>query len=513
MEERLARFRLRLGLEELRKRRNGFRIREEYLRGEQKLPFAPEGVDEEYVDLQKQAMANYFQIAVNAPVQRLRADGIRTGRGDEIDRRIWEDSWQANRLDTRQTLIYRSMMLHSRGIVGVWPNQKEKARPIIRPESVDLVHVEPDPDDPFSSLWALKAFQRAQPLLDARGRVLPSGTDVVDVAVLYDAETFLRFEKRGGAQDYEVVGGGAHPMRRVPFALYDYRTDSQGRPWSVMDALIPQQDAINTIRFNTLLAMQFSAYRQRIVTGFDPRALDDQGRPLFEVDAATGQPILDPKTGAPIPILNSPGRAGVDRILAFPGGDTHVFDLPESNLGNYVEVLNAFLVQFFSTGQIPPQYLLGQMANLSGDALAGAESTLASLVKELQLSAGEGHESMLELAWHASGETDAFAPSTETQWTDAEARSFAQIVDAITKLIAGGFPKRDAWAMIPGATEQRLRLWMEHQQEEADASLISLAARPFVDVTPPSPAVGSTGNAPAPGQLPAAPADATQAGA
>jgi hypothetical protein len=67
--------------------------------------------------------------------------------------------------------------------------------------------------------------------------------------------------------------------------------------------------------------------------------------------------------------------------------------------------------------------------------------------------------------------------------------------------------------MIPGATEQRLRLWMEHQQEEADASLLSLAARPFVDVTPPPPAVGSTGNAPAPGQLPAAPADATQAGA
>jgi Phage portal protein, SPP1 Gp6-like len=484
MDERLARFRLQHGLDALKERRPAFELRERYLRGEQKLPFAPVGVDAEYVDLQKQALANYFAIAVNAPVQRLRADGIRTGMGDQTDRDLWANAWQANKMDTRQTLIYRSQMLHSRGIASVWPNADEPSRPIVRPESVDLVHVEMDPDDPFSPLWAVKAFTTSTvPDELLPGFVQPRRMEALEVAIVYDDKEFLRFEKRRGDGDWRVVKEGPHPMRRPPFALYDYRSDAQGKPWSTMDALIPQQDAINTIRFNTLLAMQFSAFRQRVVTGFDPRAVDEQGRFLYQKDA-NGEPVLDPKTGAPIPILNSPGKAGVDRILAFPGGDTHVFDLPESNLANYVEVLQSFLVQFFSTGQIPPQYLLSQMANLSGDALAGAESTLSSLVQELQLSAGEGHESTLELAWFAAGNEKPFAPSTETQWADAEARSFAQIVDAIGKLIAGGFPKRDAWAMIPGATLQKLELWLQHAQDEAQDSLLALATRTFVDVTP-----------------------------
>lgn len=493
MEEPLARYRLAAGLAELTGRRRAVQRREQYLQGIQKVPFAPRGVDAEYVDLQSQAMVNYFSIAVNAPVQRLRADGIATQLGDATDRELWANAWQANRLDTRQALIYRSMMLHSRGIASCWPNPDDAARPIVRPESFDLVHVEMDPDDPFTPLWAVKGFEVREPALDPAGVPLPrGGTQQRSVGIVYDKATWTRFEKGPRDGDWVVTKAGEHPMRRPPFALFDYRTDAQGRPWSVMDALIPQQDAINTIRFNTLLAMQFSAFRQRVVTGFDPRAVDKDGNFLYERND-DGSLKLDAQ-GAMIPVITSPGRVGVDRLLAFPGEATRVFDLPESNLANYVETLNAFLVQFFSTAQIPPQYLLSQMANLSGDALAGAESTLSSLVAELQLSAGEGHESLMELAWFASGNEQPFSPSAEIRWADAEARSWSQVVDGIGKLIAGGFPKKAAWAMIPGATQQKLDGWMRLAQDEADASLVAIASRPFVDVTPQPAADGSTGN-------------------
>lgn len=482
MEERLARFRLRVGLDALQERRKGVQKRERYLRGDHDKPFAPEGVNEEYVDLQEQAIAPYFGIAVNAPVQRLRAEGIKSGLGDEQDKAIWLGAWKANKLDVRQTLIYRSMILHSRGIASVWPNQRDRSKPIVRPESFDLVHVEMDPDDPFTALWALKAWTTTVPDVRANGLILPNARAVdLEVAVLYDSDSFLRFQRRPGAGEWEVVVGGSHPMRRPPFALYDYKVDERGVPWSTMDALIPQQDAINTIRFNTLLAMQFSAFRQRIITGFDPRATDENGNFLYKKNS-DGTPVID-GNGNAVPVLNTPGRAGVDRILAFPGGDTKVFDLAESNLGNYVEVLDAFLVQFFSTGQIPPQYLLGQMSNLSGDALAAAESTLSSLVQELQLSAAAGNESLMELSWHAMGHTEDFSPAVETRWADAEARSFAQVIDAVVKLISTGFPKKDAWEMIPGTTPERLEQWMnDYQDEQLDAQLV-LAARPLVDVT------------------------------
>lgn len=481
MEERLARFRLRIGLDALEKRRRGVQKRERYLKGEHDLPFAPEGVNEEYTDLQHQAIAPYFGIAVNAPVQRLRAEAIKTGAGDTADQALWAGAWKANRMDVRQTLIYRSMMLHSRGIASVWPNGRDRSKPIVRPESFDLVHVEMDPDDPFTPLWAMKAWTVQIPDTRPNGLVIPTVTVALQIAVLYDDDTFLRFERRPGDGDWAVVTGGGHPLKRPPFALYDYKVDEQGVPWSTMNALIPQQDAINTIRFNTLLAMQFSAFRQRIITGFDPRATDENGNFLYKQNE-DGSPVVD-ANGNAVPVLNTPGRAGVDRILAFPGGDTKVFDLAESNLGNYVSVLNAFLVQFFSTGQIPPQYLLGQMSNLSGDALAAAESTLSSLVQELQLSAAAGNESLMELAWHAMGNTEEFAPGVETRWADAEARSFAQIVDAIVKLISTGVPRRDAWELIPGMTPEKLQTWMDDYQDEQDQALISLAARPVIDVT------------------------------
>jgi hypothetical protein len=502
MEVGLARYRLRAGLKVLADRRPKVQKREKYLRGEHDKPFAPEGVNAEYQDLQDQAIAPYFGIAVNAPVQRLRAEGIKTGLGESQDKEIWTGAWKANKLDQRQTLLYRSMLLHSRGIASCWPNRDDLSRPIVRPESFDLVHVEMDPDDPFTPLWAIKAWTITRPVGRGNGLILPAGVTVnvdgetVDVAVLYDDDTFLRFEKRKEDADYALVAEGTHPMRRPPFALYDYKTDEQGVPWSTMDALIPQQDAINTIRFNTLLAMQFSAFRQRIITGFDPRATDKDGNFLYQLEADGVTPKVDAHGNA-IPVLNTPGRAGVDRILAFPGGDTKVFDLAESNLSNYVEVLNAFLVQFFSTGQIPPQYLLNQMANLSGDALAGAESTLSSLVQELQLGASAGHESLMELAWHAMGHEEPFSPSVETRWADAEARSFAQVIDAIVKLISTGFPKKDAWEMIPGTTPERLDQWMDDYLEEQDRAQIALAMRPLVDVTgtaqqvtPPAPPAG-----------------------
>jgi hypothetical protein len=387
------------------------------------------------------------------------------------------------------------MLQHGRGLMSVWPNKQNKLRPRIRPESVDLVHLEPDPDDPFTPLWAAKVYDVDDVDNTAPGLVLPSSyLRQKTVGVVYDGQTIHRFERGGirGTGDWTLVLEATHPMKRVPFSPYDYKPKITGEPHSGMGPLIRQQDAINTIRFNTLLAMQYSAYRQRIITGFDPRVLDEKGNPVYQKNP-DGTIKLD-ANGNPIPQLNSPGRVGVDRLLAFPGEKTSVFDLPESDLENYITVLDSFLTQFFSTGQVPPQYLLSQMANLSGDALAGAESTLASLVKELQLAAGEGNEGVAELAWYAMGETKEFEPTSETNWADAEARSFSQIVDAITKLISQGFPKQAAFEMIPGATQQKVGRWMELIEDEEYSNRLALAARSFTDATDRAPAELEAGN-------------------
>lgn len=486
MDRNVALDRLRRGQYELGKRSPQVVRRENYERGIQDLPYAPEGVNDEYVDLQEQSLANFLGIAMGAPVQRMRVDSFKTNLGAEADDAIWNGAWQANKMDTRQRLAYRSMMLHGRGIVSCWPNKTDKSEPIIRPESYELVHIEMDPDDPFTPLYAVKVYEVDEFSPVGQSLILPgSARAKKTIGVVYDDKSLVRFEKGGykGNADWEVTIEGTHPMRRVPFALYDYKPDAKGQPWSAMDPLIPQQDAINTIRFNTLLAMQFSAYRQRLVTGFDPRATDADGNFLYKKNP-DGTPVVD-ANGNAVPVINSPGRVGVDRMLVFPGSETKVFDLQESNLANYISVYDKFLTTFFSTGQIPPQYLLSQMANLSGDALAGAESTLASLVRELQLAAGEANEDLAGMAWYAMGNTQKFSNTSETQWADEEARSFNQIADAITKLISVDFPHRSAFEMLPGATKSKVDSWMDEKDEESFASRLAMASRPFTDVTVP----------------------------
>ncbi len=485
MDEATAREYLMIGLARISENRETWERRENYYRGKQDLPYAPPGVSAEYMQLREMAPANWLALAMDAPIQRLRVDGFRTGRESDADMAVWRDVWQANRLDARQRVVYTQMVVHGRGLMSVWRNAKNPKQPTIRPESTKRVHLEMDPEDPFTAKWAVKTF-----VIDAApasALILPESAQSrsTDVAFVYDDESWARFEKpRSGNLNavftsgiWELKTGGPHGLGEVPFVAFDNRQDADGKPQSGIAPLIPAQDAINTIRFLTLLAMQFSGYRQRVFTGYDPVVKDAQGQPIFRTNS-DGTPMLD-ANGLPIPVLSQSGRVGVDRALVFPGENTKVFDMPESNLQNYITVLSEFLTQLFAVGQVPPQYLLSRMANLSGDALAGAESTLASLVSDLQQWVGESLEQVMRLASRARGESVDDVAS-EVIWADAEARSFSQTIDAITKLVSTGFPTQAAFEMIPGATPQKVNRWIQMRDDERnDPTLTAMTEKIF----------------------------------
>lgn len=497
MDDSTARDYLALGEWEIAQKQTGWTRRQDYYEGRQDLPFAPEGVNAEYESLREQSVANWLALAMDTPTQRLRVEGFRTGRKGAADEQAWERIWQPNKLDARQRIVYSQMMVHARGLVSVWPNG---ATPVIRPENGRRVHLQMDPADPFTPAWAVKVYtqrQRPDGLLWT-----PPGTSssaVKSVAVVYDGDSWMRFERAGmvpgtAPTAWEKTAEGFHALGVPPFVPFDLNQDADGVPHSALTPLMPAQDAINTIRFNALLAMQFSAFRQRVFTNYDPVVRDDQGKVVWQKNDDGS--VKTDANGQPKPLLAQQGRIGVDRALAFPG-DTKVFDLPESNLDNYIKVLGEFLTQFFAVAQIPPQYLLSRMANLSGDALAGAESTLASLVADLQTSVGEGWEQVMRLANRAAGE-DATDVASEVIWSDAEARSFAQAIDAITKLIAAGFPHEAAFELIPGATPQKVSRWMDMRDAEATDPLLERALRPVADGAAAGAGVagGSNGNGP-----------------
>lgn len=493
MDEAQARDWLSIGLARIEGKRRTWERREDYYRGKQDLPYAPEGVNREYLQLREMAPANWLALAMNTPIQRLRAEGFRTGRDAAADAATWNEVWQPNKLDSRQRVIYSQMVVHGRGLCSVWPSSRTPKTPVIRPENGKRVHLEPDPDDPWTTKWVVKTFTLDEP--SPSRIVLPASVapqTARQVGMVYDATHWFRFERGGNAgglrtDAWELKGAGEHPMGEPPFVAFDNQQDADGEPSAGITALMPAQDAINTIRFHTLLAMQFSAYRQRVFTGYDPVVRDESGQPVLRRDAS-GQPILD-ANGQAMPVVSSPGRIGVDRALVFPGSDTKVFDMPESNLANYIAVLDKFLSDLFAIGQVPPQYLLNKMANISGDGLDAAESTLQSLVSDLQRWTGESLEQVMRLANRARGEDEPDVAS-EVVWADAEAKSFAQLTDGIVKLIGVGFPRQGGFEMLPGATPQKVQRWMdlaEEQREQEGAADPLVRAADAFRTPPPMP--------------------------
>lgn len=71
----------------------------------------------------------------------------------------------------------------------------------------------------------------------------------------------------------------------------------------------------------------------------------------------------------------------------------------------------------------------------------------------------------MTLAGIAAGDDD--MPS-EVIWGDGQARSFSQTVDGIQKLVSIGFPREAGFEMLPSATLEKVRRWMQMIEEEAE---------------------------------------------
>lgn len=474
-----VRDRLAIGVDALSKAERDWKWREDNYRGDQELPFAPEGVSAEYLSLREQSIANVLQVVMDAPVQRMEVESVSDQNG-ATDSAAWNVLID-NSFDELQQTIWTQMMVHARAICAV--SKRPGQSPKITVENSRRVYLHPDPEDGFRHAWAVKRWTETP--RSASSLWVPSGvhTGHREVAVVYDERACVRFERSGaGVGDWQLVRTTAHGLGELPFVDFSVNLDADGVPHPAIDDLIPMQCSLNTIRFNTLLAMQFSAYRQRVATGYDPVLRDQAGNVVYLKDQQ-GNEIVGPD-GQPVPALRPGGRPGVDRFLVFPGKDTKVFDLDESNLSAYIDVWNSFLTAMFTKAQTPPSYGVDRMANLSGDALAGAEAALLSLVSGLKRSANGGLRRVLRLVDRAEGREPV---NRQAEWVDTAPKSFGQIVDGVTKLISVEFPHRAAFDMLPGATPVKVDQWMEQRRGEIDerfsAQLLEqFTAEPVTDV-------------------------------
>lgn len=414
-----------------------------YYKGEHALPFAPDGVSNEYLEIRNQSRVPLIRLAIRIPVQRLRVGGFRASSAGGNDDATW-DAFSTNRLASKSRLLYTHALALGYGVLSVWEGDNDAVIDIENPLNL---YLHQDPVDPTRLEYVVK-------YLEEEGR-----------AWVYTDDLIQEYEYDDQGNGWVLVSEINNKMGKVPFVVFAPEQDADGSYNSMVDSLIPMQRAIDTMRFNLLLAAQFAAYRQRVVVGYDPVMRDGDGNVLFQTDA-DGNALTD-ADGNNIPLIARPGKVGVDRLLVFPGADTKVFDLDESNLTYYETALNHLMNTFASVAQVPAQHLAGDFKNVSGDLMVATEATLRGLLTSLQTTFSDSWADVWEMASLAQGKE--YAPYVI--WMDAEPKSLQAVADAASKMVPNGAPIRLFLEMLGGASQHDVNRWMQEGNADLQAKL------------------------------------------
>lgn len=432
---------------------------DDYHEGRHAKPYLPSNADNEYRALVERCTTNWMPLLVSTPAQALYVDLFRPGRqlseGEDATRTPEMKHWQRSRLDARQIAVHRGALKFGHSFVLTEKTRKGVLSKGLSAKRTTAVFEDPANDiDPVAALTVL---------------TFPSDTGerkgtarMWDERFVYD----VTFEGSGDAPKVAVSEGRPHGNTSCPVTRFAAAVDLEGRTVGVVEPWITLQDRVNQTVLDLLVAQTYASVKVRYVAGMAPPILRD----------ADGQPMLD-EHGNAIPI---PMNHNAKRFIFAEDSDTRFGSLDETPLGGFIEAIDLSIRQLSALTQTPPHYLLGQIANLSAEALQAAELALHRKVMEFAQGFGESWERVFRVAAELEGITDAFEDyEGEVVWRDVEQKSLAQSADALGKIREQlGVPARGLWQRIPGVTSGELAAWDKmFTDENGELTLAEALAR------------------------------------
>ncbi len=427
-----------------------------YISGEHDEPYMPKDATQEYRLLAKRAVTNLVPLVIGTPAQGCYVDGIRTGDPSSDENPSEWDSWQRSGMDKRQGSVYRGAFGYGHSFVLAERDQNGDGHMrALSPLRTAAGYDDPVNDDaPVAAIY-VKRWPRSV----KRGERHES---VDGVARYWDEVDEYEIGFKSLSEVTVVRRVGPHGAGECPVERFAPHVDLDGRTRGLVSSIIPLQNRINQTVFDLLVAQTFGSFKVRYATGMEPS---------YVLDPDTGEPKLD-QNGEPV---EKPVRAHLSRFMMAESPDTRFGELSETPLAGYIEAIDMGIRHLAAIEQIPPHHLLGQIANLSAEALNAAETALARKIEEFQHSFGESWERIFRLIGELEGNsTQADNFNTEVVWRDMGAQSLAQTSDALGKLSESlGVPKRGLWRRVPGVTQRELEEWGELLDQEPDRALAS----------------------------------------
>lgn len=426
--------------------RDRMELIDDYIHGNHRRPYMPDGANNEYRMLADRCVTNLCDLAVNTPAAALYVDNYRAdgNRSITTERSFQMDHWQESRLDQRQSSIYHAALSYGHSYTLTEKRTGSKVLTTgLSPLRTVVLYGDPSMDmDPVAAVYIHKSpVGNDQPgeywyWNDTHKAVVQSSRD---------GKLFVKDIRPHGARECPVT----------PF--YPWR-DLDGRSWGVVEPLIPLQDRINQTIFDLLVAQTYTSFEVRTVTGMAPPL-----RMRKDVDGVL-TPELD-GDGNPIPDRQ---HLNASRWFYAEDPDVKFGSLPGGNLHGFIEGVESAIRHLSAIGQVPPHFLLGQIANVSAEALEAAETGLLRRVEHFRHQFGESWERVFRVAAQIEGNTEAADDlSGEVLWRDMGASSMAQSADALGKLAESlDIPKRALWTRVPGVTAGEASEWARIRDED-----------------------------------------------
>jgi Phage portal protein, SPP1 Gp6-like len=454
-----------------------------YMRGKHDPPYAPRGVNAEYRWVMKKSRRNFLPLVVSVISQNLHVDGYRpTGTttneiaAPQQPTPEW-DAFRANRMTSRQHAVHRAVVTYGSAYTVVLPGQlstdeeQPQDMPVIRPVSPRRMTAfyADDIDDEWPQ-YAVEVrdvklpknrSRRYVSVYDENARFILASQDVsgYSSAATYNLQLASADDPfLNGQSPYAEHGLGICPVVRF---LYEADLDGEMDCAGEIEPILLIQDQINFDTFNLMMTEQFAAIRQRWVTGMSP--VDEEGREV------------------------APFRPGVDRMLAAEDANTKFGDFQETPLSPFSGVREDGIRHMSTMTQIPPYHLLGQVANLSAEALAAARDGLDRKVSELCSILTDPWRNTFRLTCLASGDKDGFNDLFgSVVWRDTSAKAFASTVLGLTQVASLlGVPAEELWSKIPGATAEDVAAWqLAAQRAQAQALVQQIVAQQQAPAAP-----------------------------
>jgi hypothetical protein len=439
----------------------------DYYRGRHPLPALPKNAAEAFREFQRKARTNFCAPVADASVHRLLALGITDAGGNQDeDATRW---WQANRLDSRQKLVFRTAMTQAVGymIVGPHPSRTEDNRrpaPLVTPEHPRQVIVESDPAT-LERLAAVKAWY----------------DDIAKVgrATVYLPDRLVRYvtDRRGpgrlpwGAQSWSPDPDGAeqkHDLGSVPVVPFPCRPDLMEDPEPEFAKVVDVQDRINMGVLNRMTASRYSAFRQGYVTGHKFRK------------------TTDPMTG--LEVVEQPFVPSPSALWASEGEATKFGQLDATDLSGFLKEHEADIRDLLVLSHTPAYYFASEIVNIAADTVNALDLNHLAKVGEHMATFGEALEEVIGLCAAQAG-TDRDYTGSEVWWADPRHLNPAVLADAATKKHAIGYPLA-VLAQDMGESPQRVR---RITSAAAGQALLGAALNPTPQPGAGAPAAGGGG--------------------